>query len=97
VIAPFSRAALQELMWEDAGLVRDETGLRHAASVIAGWQSSARSPRTEPEFEDENLLQLAEQVVAAALARRESVGAHFRRDDVPPHEPAPARVEAEVA
>ena len=68
-------------MWEDAGLVRDAGGLEHAASVLAAWRAHQRTPRTEAEFEDENLLVVAEQLVAAALRRRESVGAHFRRDD----------------
>ncbi len=77
----FSRDALQELMWEDAGLVRDAVGLEHAASVIASWRAHQRTAHTEAEFEDENLLVVAEQLVAAALRRRESVGAHFRRDD----------------
>ncbi|WP_457100225.1 L-aspartate oxidase [Microbacterium sp. P5_E9] len=81
-VPPFSRAALQELMWEDAGLVRDEEGLRHAASVLAGWHAAHRTPRTEAQFEDENLLAVAEQLVAAARARHESVGAHYRRDDI---------------
>ncbi|MEU1970132.1 L-aspartate oxidase [Microbacterium sp. NPDC019599] len=101
---PFSRGALQELMWEDAGLVRDETGLRQAASVISAWRSADRRPRTEAELEDENLLLVAAHVVAAALARRESVGAHFRRDDPAtstPHAlasaPATRRVETEIA
>ena len=76
--------ALQELMWEDAGLVRDARGLEHAASVLAAWRAHQRTPRTEAEFEDENLLLVAEQLVAAALRRRESVGAHFRRDDPRP-------------
>jgi L-aspartate oxidase len=78
---PFSRAALQELLWEDAGLVRDSAGLEHAASVIAAWRRAQRSPSTETEFEDENLLLVGEQLVAAALRRKESVGAHFRSDD----------------
>ncbi|MHC2998479.1 hypothetical protein OB08_04370, partial [Microbacterium sp. HJ5] len=56
-------------------------GLGHAASVIARWRAEARAPRTEFEYENENLLVVAEQLVAAARARRESVGAHFRRDD----------------
>ncbi|WP_292677231.1 MULTISPECIES: L-aspartate oxidase [unclassified Microbacterium] len=80
VRAPFTRAGLQELMWADAGLVRDGVGLEHAASVIAAWRGQARTPVTEAEFEDENLLQVAAAVVAAALARPESVGAHARRD-----------------
>ncbi|MFG6491507.1 L-aspartate oxidase [Microbacterium sp. P03] len=76
----FSRAALQELMWQDAGLVRDAQGLSDAASVIARWRAETRSPQTEAQFEDENLLLVAERLVAAAQARPTSVGAHFRRD-----------------
>lgn len=91
--AGFSRRALQELMWEHAGLVRDEGGLGHAASVIAGWRAQSRAVRSERDFEDENLLLVAEHLVAAALARRESVGAHFR-SDAGQAEPAAARQEA---
>ncbi|NLP82243.1 L-aspartate oxidase [Microbacterium sp. CFH 90308] len=76
----FSRRALQDLMWEHAGLVRDERGLAHAASVIAGWRAQSRAVQAERDFEDENLLLVAEHLVAAALARRQSVGAHFRSD-----------------
>lgn len=77
----FTRTALQTLLWADAGLVRDAAGLEHAASVIAAWRASARRPRTEAEYEDENLLLVAEQLVSAALRRIGSVGAHYRRDD----------------
>ncbi|HYI50633.1 MAG TPA: L-aspartate oxidase [Microbacterium sp.] len=78
---PFTRAALQELLWQDAGLVRDAAGLGHAEFVISRWRRAQRSPSTEAEFEDENLLLVAEQLVAAALRRTGSVGAHYRRDD----------------
>lgn len=78
--APFTRAALQTLLWSDAGLVRDERGLSHAASVIATWRRAVRTPITEAQFEDENLLEVAAALVAAARARTESVGAHARRD-----------------
>ncbi|MFC8681745.1 L-aspartate oxidase [Microbacterium ureisolvens] len=77
----FSRAALQQLLWDHAGLVRDAAGLRHAASVIAMWRAQQRLAVSEHDYEDENLLLVAEHLVAAALARRESVGAHFRSDD----------------
>lgn len=80
-VPPFSRRALQQLMWEHAGLVRDEDGLRHAATVLAGWRSSSRTPTTVTEREDENLLTVAIALVAAARARTRSVGAHFRADD----------------
>jgi L-aspartate oxidase len=78
---PFSRGALQRLMWADVGLVRDATGLARAASTIRTWRAEPRVPRTEREFEDENLLDVAAAMVQAAAARRQSVGAHHRRDD----------------
>ncbi|HET8926259.1 MAG TPA: FAD-dependent oxidoreductase [Microbacterium sp.] len=87
---PFSREALQDLMWERAGLVRDEAGLEDAADTLAAWRAPARAPRTESEYEDENLLLVAEALVAAALARTDSVGAHFRND-------APARTAPSIS
>lgn len=89
----FTRTALQELMWADAGLMRDATGLTRAAATIAAWVAQPRSPRTIGQFEDENLLQLAQAVVAAASARPASLGAHHRTDDPAlrtPHVPARA-------
>ncbi|MGP3536181.1 L-aspartate oxidase [Microbacterium sp. RD1] len=77
----FSRAALQRLMWTDAGLERTGAGLRRAADVLAGWSADLPAPRTLREHEDANLLLVARAVVAAALARTLSVGAHFRSDE----------------
>ncbi|MDR6691289.1 L-aspartate oxidase [Microbacterium sp. 1154] len=73
---PFSRRALQELMWAEAGLEREAAGLERAAAVLAAWDDDS-APRT---VEDANLLLLAAHVVAAARARTTSVGAHFRSD-----------------
>jgi L-aspartate oxidase len=78
---PFSRGALQRLMWADVGLVRDAEGLARAASMIRAWRAEPRVPGTEREFEDDNLLAVAAAMVQAAAARRQSVGAHHRRDD----------------
>ncbi|GAA1677279.1 L-aspartate oxidase [Microbacterium lacus] len=83
---PFSRAALQRLMWEDAGLVRDAEGLARAARILAAWRATERTPAAEAEFEDENLLLVAQHLVAAAATRTASVGAHFRRDGAEPDE-----------
>jgi len=88
---PFDRRALQELLWHDAGLVRDADGLRHAASVLAGWSAHQPAPGTLAEFEDRNLLLVAQHLVAAALGRRSSVGAHFRSDAPPVVVPAHPR------
>ena len=62
-------------------LVRDAAGLEHAASVLEQWRAQPRTPRAEAEFEDENLLLVATELVDGARARRASVGAHFRADD----------------
>ncbi|MFB7893915.1 L-aspartate oxidase [Microbacterium sp. NPDC056044] len=81
---PLNREDLQAIMWAHAGLVRDSSGLRLAAAVLESWRDQERAPVTESEFEDENLLTVATALVDAALARRESVGAHFRSDENPP-------------
>ena len=91
--APFTRAALQELMWEDAGLVRDDRGTR--ARGIRHRRAGARTPRTPTprrEFEDENLLLVAEQLVAAAL-RAPRVG----RRALPPRRPRTRRTQRDAA
>lgn len=72
----FSRAALQRLMWDDAGLVRDAAGLDRAAATLAAWRAAGRLPAVE----DDNLLLVATHVVDAARARTVSVGAHHRSD-----------------
>lgn len=85
----FSRAALQRLMWDDAGLVRDATGLDRAAATLAGWRTEGRLAAVE----DDNLLLVATHVVDAARARTGSVGAHYRSDAAVP---APLSAPSEV-
>lgn len=78
----FSRAVLQQLMWERVGLLRDDTALRAALGTIRAWAREATTPASAAEHEDRNLLQLAHATASAALARTESIGAHHRIDDV---------------
>ncbi|MDQ0892863.1 L-aspartate oxidase [Agromyces ramosus] len=73
------RAALQTLMWQHVGLERDEAGLTEASATLSSWRSP--EPLDRRSAEDRNLLDLARLTVDAALARRESLGAHFRSDD----------------
>ncbi|WP_309069760.1 FAD-binding protein, partial [Microbacterium sp.] len=82
-VAPFTRGALQRLMWDHAGLVRDADGLSRAADTIAAWRAAASDPVSVADHEDANLLLVAAYVVAAALERPESVGAHWRADAAP--------------
>ncbi|HTN54847.1 MAG TPA: L-aspartate oxidase [Microbacterium sp.] len=74
--ARFSRGALQQLMWESVGLLRDDAGLADAVRALNSWV--APQPRTPTEQEDANLLTVARAVASAALARTDSLGAHFR-------------------
>jgi L-aspartate oxidase len=78
---PFTRARLQRLLWEEAGLTRRADGLRRAASTLAAWRAAVPTPISEAEHEDANLLLVAEVLVHAALARTHSVGAHHRADE----------------
>lgn len=78
--APASRELLQALMWERAGLVRDAHGLSETRSLLAAWQTAQPAPRDRAAHELDNLLLVARLVVEAALLRRESRGAHYRRD-----------------
>ena len=76
----FSREALQQLMWEAAGVHRSGAGLAAAAGTLAGWRAGGSASATIAEHEDRNLLDLARLAVGAALAREESRGAHHRAD-----------------
>ena len=71
------RAALQAVMWREVGIFRDAEGLGRAAESLAGWRGAGGSVRA---LEDANLLTVARVMVAAATARRESRGAHYRSD-----------------
>jgi L-aspartate oxidase len=80
--APLRR--LRRTMTECAGLIRDEDGLRTAASVFINLE---RRGKNAPAC---NALTVARLVTAAAFARRESRGGHFR-SDYPLTDPAQAR------
>lgn len=70
---PFDRTRLQRLLWNAAGVHRDRARLVDAAAELAATADPAPG-------ENRDLLQVARLVVAAALAREESRGAHFRSD-----------------
>ncbi|POH63260.1 MULTISPECIES: L-aspartate oxidase [Cryobacterium] len=74
------RSTLQELLWEAAGVHRSGSGLTRAAVTLAGWRAVDRGRATVAELETGNLLDLGRLIVAAALAREESRGAHHRAD-----------------
>jgi L-aspartate oxidase len=67
-------AELRRTMTSDVGVVRTRDGLRHALAVIADLDARTRSPRLR------NALVAARMIAAAALARTESRGGHYRAD-----------------
>ncbi|MDQ0031219.1 L-aspartate oxidase [Arthrobacter bambusae] len=84
---PFTRAALRRLMTAKAGVLRSGGLLREAAEALGAWADVVR-PEAVPDsadprvHEDANLLLAARLLVRAAMARRGSLGAHYRSDAV---------------
>lgn len=79
------RYTLQEVMWENVGIIRNENNLRKAQKEIEILKKEfGYTDRcwTKEEYELRNLFTVAELVVKFALERRESRGAHYR-DDFP--------------
>jgi L-aspartate oxidase len=87
---PFTKAALQSLMWRNVGIVRDGESLGRAKAVLSEWSfESLRMSGGAPCRESQELgdmLTCARLVTEAALMREESRGAHFRRDFPAPRE-----------
>ena len=78
--ASVDRGALQQLLWEAAGVHRSGADLTRAAVTLAGWRPADRDTASVADLETGNLLDLGRLIVAAALAREESRGAHHRAD-----------------
>jgi L-aspartate oxidase len=74
------RVELQTLMWDNVGLARTAEGLRETQRALGQWRSANKENRLFTDWEDANLLLLARAVTAAALAREESRGGHYRLD-----------------
>ena len=75
-----SKAAVQELMWRDVGIVRDAESLSRAQATLSAWAAHAPQPTDRDTQELSDLLMCARLVTEAALTREESRGAHYRRD-----------------
>jgi len=78
-------AELRELMWRDAGLLRDGVGLRRAQERLgamreAGFPATGPGGSSRRRLEARNLHTVAAVMVQAALGREESRGAHYRKD-----------------
>jgi L-aspartate oxidase len=75
-----SLSALQRLLWDRAGIIRNREGLTEAADTLAAWQQSLPLPGDRKSYELANMVLTGRLMVEAALLREESRGAHFRSD-----------------
>ncbi len=73
-------ADVRSLMWIEAGLLRDASGLRRAEAALEALALRMPSGIMRIAVEARNLHTVAVLIVAAALGREESRGAHFRND-----------------
>lgn len=72
--------ALQQLLWNKAGIIRGKEGLTEAAETLAYWQECLPQPDDRPSHELANLILTGRLLTEAAIVREESRGAHFRSD-----------------
>ncbi|EJF08927.1 L-aspartate oxidase [Pontibacter sp. BAB1700] len=82
-----SRAKLQKLLWEQAGIVRSVKGLLRCQSEIEALQRKAKGIREltgiqQEVLELQNLITVAGLITDAALLRRENVGGHFVKENL---------------
>ena len=75
-----SHAALQKLMWDKVGVIRERSGLTEAATTLAGWEECLPTAADRPAQELYNMVLTGRLMAEAALLREESRGAHFRSD-----------------
>ncbi|WP_435097844.1 L-aspartate oxidase [Halorubrum sp. N11] len=81
-------ADLRELMWDHAGILRDESSLREGLDRLAALRERAADMRVGPITSESFelavdvgfMLVAAEAVLRGALEREESRGAHYRTD-----------------
>lgn len=77
------KSELQDIMWNNVGILRDEKSLKTAEDKLnqikREFNRGARCVN-KAEYEFKNMLTVAQLIINSALRRRECRGAHFRTD-----------------
>jgi L-aspartate oxidase len=73
-------AEIQDLMWQNAGIVRERAGLVRAIERLQQIRPRVAHPQARRAWEAQNLCEAGLLVARSALAREESRGAHYRTD-----------------
>ena len=78
-------AVLRDAMWRSAGLLRDAESITHGLNIhckISAEMEAAKASGqgTRRSTEARAMLRVSHSILASALARKESRGAHFRSD-----------------
>ena len=81
---------IQDLMWQDVGVVRTGQGMKRAIERLTQLEVRVAHPHTRRAWEARNLQTVGLLVARSALARQESRGAHYRTD-YPDHNDAKFR------
>src|SRR5215472_600456 len=71
---------IQDLMWNEVGIVRMRTGMQKALKALEEMTPKLGKPKARRGYEAANLHLAAQLVARSALAREESRGAHYRMD-----------------
>ncbi|HUA16950.1 MAG TPA: FAD-binding protein [Verrucomicrobiae bacterium] len=71
---------IQDLMWNEVGLVRTRVGMQKVVRMLEEMAPKLAHPRTRRAHEAANLHTSALLVARSALAREESRGSHYRID-----------------
>ena len=83
---PPTREGVQRLMWEQVGIERDAEGLADAAERLAAFEAAMPPTARHEDHELRSIITSGRLAAAAALLRKESRGAHYRRDFPEPRE-----------
>lgn len=77
------KSKLKSIMWNNVGIIRDETSLLKAQSEISNLKNNFKRMRkclNKDEYEYRNMLIVSSIIIESALERKESRGAHTRSD-----------------